>query len=185
MIWFTSDLHLGHANIIPACMRPFRDVDEMNETLIWNFNAVVRRDDTVYILGDLSFKVGAENVPGLVARLNGKKILIRGNHDKRSCDGLYDHAADFERVTVEGMDLSLMHYPMLSWPGRRRGAVQLHGHIHADATYNETNRDLGILRYDVGVDANNFYPVSAKQIRDFLGLDDPATLARIRDWMDE
>lgn len=57
-----------------------------------------------------------------------------------------------------------MHYPMLSWPKKNSGSIQLHGHIHARMDYNEQNRDEGVLRYDVGVDANNFYPVSVKQI---------------------
>ncbi len=185
MIYFTSDLHLGHAGIIPACLRPFRDVKDMNETLIANYNAIVGKNDTVYILGDLSYKVPVEAIPNLLARLKGTKILIRGNHDNRSCDDLYKYVKDFERITVEGMDLTLMHYPMLSWPNRRRGAVHLHGHIHASYEYNETNRDLGIRRFDVGIDANNFFPVSAKQIREFFALDDPTTIERIRDWMDE
>ena len=98
---------------------------------------------------------------------------------------MYEYATDFERISAEGMDITLMHYPLLTWPNRRRGAVHLHGHIHANSEYNETNRDLGIRRFDVGVDANNFFPVSAKQIRDFFALDDPAMIERIRDWMDE
>ena len=185
MIYFTSDLHLGHAGIIPACLRPFATVEEMNETLIRNYNAVVGKEDTVYILGDLSYKLSIDEIPKLLVRLNGKKILIRGNHDKRSCDNLYECATDFERISVEGMDITLMHYPLLTWPNRRRGAVHLHGHIHANVEYNETNRDLGIRRFDVGIDANNFFPVSAKQIREFFALDDPASLGKLRDWMDE
>jgi calcineurin-like phosphoesterase family protein len=61
-----------------------------------------------------------------------------------------------------------MHYPMLSWPKKNSGGYQLHGHIHARMDYNEVNRVEGIRRYDAGVDANNFFPVSVKQIIDFF-----------------
>ena len=157
----------------------------MNETLIANYNAVVGTNDTVYILGDLAYKINASAIPGLLRRMNGKKILIHGNHDKRSCDELYEYSKDFDRVTLDGVDISLMHYPMLTWPGRCRGAIHVHGHIHADVTYNETNRDMGIRRYDVGVDANNFFPVSLEQIKSFFSLGIPESQLNLRDWMDE
>ena len=72
--------------------------------------------------------------------------------------------------SLNGVSFSLMHYPMLSWPHSEAGAVQLHGHIHASSDYNEQNRKNGILRYDVGVDANNYFPVSVKDILEFFGI---------------
>jgi len=63
-----------------------------------------------------------------------------------------------------------MHYPMLSWPKDRKGSLQLHGHIHERMEYNLENRDAGVRRYDVGVDANSYYPVSADQIFRFFGI---------------
>ena len=72
-------------------------------------------------------------------------------------------------VSLNGKYFTLMHYPMLSWPKKERGSIQLHGHIHARMDYNEKNRAEGIKRYDVGVDANDFYPVSVDSIMDFFG----------------
>ena len=82
---------------------------------------------------------------------------------------LFEDIKDFIKISVDGCNFALMHYPMLSWPKMRSGGYQLHGHIHARMEYNEANRAEGIRRYDVGVDANNFFPVSVKQIVDFFG----------------
>lgn len=71
-------------------------------------------------------------------------------------------------IRMQNRHISLMHYPMLSWPRSHHGSIMLHGHIHADATYNLQNREEGIKRYDVGVDANNYMPVSMKQIEKFF-----------------
>ena len=81
MIYFTSDTHFGHARIIELCARPFANVDEMNEALIQKWNAVVGPDDVVYHLGD--FFMGPKETVLLRKRLNGKIVLIKGNHDKK------------------------------------------------------------------------------------------------------
>ena len=81
MIYFTSDLHLGHKNIIKLCHRPFASLEEMDETLVSNWNQVVTNGDTVYIVGDLMFRT--QNHPSdVLRRLRGKKNLILGNHDR-------------------------------------------------------------------------------------------------------
>ena len=71
-------------------------------------------------------------------------------------------------VSLNGSYFALMHYPMLSWPKKDHGSYMLHGHIHAASDYNENNMLEGIRRYDVGVDANNYFPVSVKQILHFF-----------------
>ena len=71
-------------------------------------------------------------------------------------------------VSLNGRYFALMHYPMLSWPKKNSGGIHLHGHIHARQDYNLMNREEGILRYDVGVDANQFMPVSLQQILSFF-----------------
>ena len=77
MIYFTSDLHLGHRAIISMQNRPFADVVEMDRTLIDNYNAMVHKDDTVYILGDIAHHMHVEDVNKIIEKLNGRKILIR------------------------------------------------------------------------------------------------------------
>ena len=84
MIYFTSDLHIAHANIIKYCNRPFNDVDEMNNKILFNYYSLIQPDDTVFILGDLTIKRSSSFKPILAEickNLPGKKHLIRGNHD--------------------------------------------------------------------------------------------------------
>ena len=168
MIYFTSDLHLGHRSIISMKERPFADVDEMNRVLIANYNALVRKNDTVYILGDLSYRIPVEEANKIISELKGRKTLIVGNHDRRYDPGMFDEICDFKTISVAGKNFSLMHYPMLSWPKSHYGSFMLHGHIHSDENYNLQNRSDGVLRYDVGVDANQYSPVSVEQIIRFF-----------------
>ena len=104
----------------------------------------------------------------MISKLNGKKILVKGNHDKKYDTELFEEICDFKTVSLNGVYFALMHYPMLSWPKKNSGSIQLHGHIHAREEYNFQNKVDGITRYDVGVDANNYYPVSVKQIIEFF-----------------
>lgn len=168
MIYFTSDLHLGHEAVIRMQNRPFINADEMNRVLIDNYNSVVHKDDTVYLLGDICFRIGVEKANELISSLKGKKYLIRGNHDKKYDESLFQDIRDFMTISVNELHISLMHYPMMSWPKSHYGSIMLHGHIHSDMDYNIGNRESGIKRYDVGVDANGYMPVSIKQIENFL-----------------
>ena len=104
----------------------------------------------------------------MISKLNGKKILVKGNHDKKYDTELFEEICDFKTVSLNGVYFALMHYPMLSWPKKNSGRIQLHGHIHAREEYNFQNKVDGITRYDVGVDANCYYPVSVKQIIKFF-----------------
>lgn len=168
MIYFTSDLHYGHANIISLCNRPFRNVNEMNQVLINNWNKVVTKNDTVYILGDIAHRVPVEKVNEFINQLNGKKILVKGNHDEDYDENLFEEICDFKEIKYHKVHFSLMHYPLLEWPGYYSGAICLHGHQHNNAKYNEEMKKEGILRYDVGVDANEFTPVSIEEIMSYF-----------------
>ena len=112
--------------------------------------------------------MSVDQANSVIARMKGKKYLINGNHDKKYDPALFEDIKDFMTVSLNGRYFALMHYPMLSWPKKNSGSIQLHGHIHERMDYNEQNRNEGVLRYDVGVDANNFYPVSVKQIIEFF-----------------
>lgn len=168
MVYFTSDIHFGHKGIITMQNRPFESVEEMNRTLLLNFNAVVKKNDTVYILGDICHHMTMEQANQLIKKMNGKKYLIKGNHDKNYDTSLFEDIQDFMTISINGHYYALMHYPMLSWPKKNSGSIQLHGHIHSRMEYNEENLIEGINRYDVGVDANNFFPVSVNRIIQFF-----------------
>lgn len=172
MIYFTSDLHFYHDKIIKHTQRPFRSAEEMNKTLIKKWNNKVSYDDEVYILGDFTMK-GTDMASALLSSLRGKKYLIRGNHDnfvdspefERS---LFISVQDYMEITYINTRFILFHYPIVEWNGYGKGAIALHGHQHNHKKYNIENRKMGILRYDVGVDANDMAPVSAKEIVDFF-----------------
>ena len=155
MMWFTADLHLGDTNILHDMDRPFDSVEEMNRKVI---DAINERE-----------RIECKNA-----------TLIRGNHDGDWEDSdapqIWEDVRDYLEIApgyAKGHRLVMSHYPMLSWNGKARGAIMLHGHIHSrgDRT-NARNRDRErpILRYDVGLDANDYRPVSRDQILGFFGL---------------
>lgn len=179
--FFTSDLHLGHANIIRLAGRPFLDVDEMDRGLIRAINERVAPTDTLWVLGDFSFRIPVEEAYALRQEINCRDVrLVTGNHDKdwagqpepySSCfSEVHElgHVLHLDKGAVEpprSRKVTLCHYPMASWDGSRHGAVHLHGHIHSVGSgYNERMRSLGVLRYDVGVDANGYAPVSLEEV---------------------
>lgn len=168
MIYFTSDLHLGHNSAIKMCERPFANIEEMNRTLINNINARVQKFDTLYVLGDIAYRTPVEEVNRMIAQMNGKKILIKGNHDKNYDPSLFEGIYDFLEIKVDGQSISLMHYPMVEWPKSFHGSLHLHGHQHNKPEHNLKQKAQGILRYDVGVDANYYYPVALSEILKFF-----------------
>ena len=170
MYYFSSDLHLGHRAVLRMNGRPFETIEEMNRAIITNINARVHRDDTLYLLGDLAFRIPVEEANELIAKLKCKKILIRGNHDKNYDESLFEGVYDFLEINYGGHSISLMHYPMVEWPKSFHGSIHLHGHQHNNLEYNVQQRDEGVRRYDVGVDANYFFPVSAKEIFAFMNV---------------
>ncbi len=168
MIYFTSDLHLGHENVLKHCNRPFKTIDEMNETLIKTWNSQVKDHDTVYILGDLCFRMNKEETYYLIKRLKGHKILIKGNHDIKYDENLFDEIYNFKIIKYNHIKFILMHYPLLEWPHQFHGGIHLHGHQHNLPEYNQLMKEKNIRRYDVGVDANDFRLVSIDEILDFF-----------------
>ncbi len=168
MIYFTSDLHFGHNNVMRYCNRPFNSVDDMDATLIRNWNNTVQARDTIYILGDISLK-GPEYINELMPTLQGKKHLIYGNHDlyRRKESFNANHFASISpylEVKIEERWFIMFHYPILEWNHQHHGAIHMHGHIHATPRYNAENAEKGIFRFDAGVDANAYCPVSAYTI---------------------
>lgn len=171
MIYFTADTHFCHSNVVRMENRPFQSVEEMDRTLIRNWNARVSPDDDIYILGDLTLK-GPTLANALLEQLQGRKYLIRGNHDRFADRENFRRDAfvwvkDYFELCIQGNYFILCHYPLLSWNGMYRGSFQLHGHQHNKSEYNLTNRDAGVRRLDVGVDAHGMFPVSVEEILAF------------------
>ena len=139
MNYYISDLHIGHENILRFDNRPFADVNEMNNKLIENWNARVRSDDTVYILGDFIWAKESE-WPSIVGSLGGNKVLIRGNHDPKQFSAatrrMFQEITDLKEIKDSGKHVVMCHYPI---PFFRAGfaptAFMLYGHVHQTIEY--------------------------------------------------
>lgn len=169
-VWVTSDTHFNHANIIKYCNRPFSSVEEMNETIIANWNKVVSEDDTVYHLGD--FALGDKSlIPDFIRRLNGHISFIMGNHDNSNImlemckQGLIESISWEDVIKVGKKTIILNHFPFgsLPDPATNYPVIQLHGHVHS-TPYKPWNYFDN--QYDVGVDNNNFTPVNLAELLD-------------------
>lgn len=135
--WIGSDFHWGHKNIMhhcPATRGHYRDVAHMNEDMCQRWNSIVEQNDLVYMLGDIAFMSGYD-ASKIISGLNGRKILIIGNHDSKSVRD-YNFRKCFEEihhyleVKYNDRRLVMMHYPLMEWNQCHHGAIHLHGHLH-------------------------------------------------------
>ena len=156
--WFTADTHFGHGSLRALLRRPFPTTAAMDTALAEAWNSAVSRDDEVWHLGD--FAVGHKDPAALLAALNGTKHLVAGNNDPPEIRALPGWASVRELVELEvdGQRLVLCHYPLRSWNGQGRGALNLHGHSHG--------RLKPLTRqFDVGVDPRGYRPVRLADLR--------------------
>jgi len=139
--FFAADLHLDHANIIKHSKRPFKDMEEMNETLIDNWNRVVGAKDVIYVLGDFAFT--GRDAEEHLKRLKGRIRMLRGNHDNwltnKNCFRYVDWVQDYHELKVNKQLYVLSHYPIHSWNKRHYGSVHLYGHTHKDINIEYTD----------------------------------------------
>ena len=151
-----GDPHFGHENIIKYCNRPFKDIEEMNETLISNWNSVVNAQDRIYLCGDIA--MNKKYIP-LVSKLNGHKVLIKGNHDIFPLDHYLPYFDDIRSYVVEN-GIIISHIPVLLNPYERY-IGNIHGHTH------ET--DVPDPRYfNISADKINFTPILLEEAKDLL-----------------
>lgn len=154
-IFFTADLHLGHANIIKYAERPFSDVHEMNKAITYNWNSKVNSNSIVIVAGDFCFGDPAPHLK----HLNGKIILVLGDHDKafkkrnygiQTCDILC-------LTTNEKLPIIISHWCFRVWRKSHFNSIHLYGHSHGRLS------PIG-KSWDIGVDVNNFAPIHLKEI---------------------
>lgn len=170
MIWFTSDWHLDHANIIKYTKRPFVDVDEMEKTIVENFFAAIKSGDSVYHLGDFCFsKDTFLRFTQRFEREYGKTVnfhFIEGNHDAKIKKRMMEWATSFSQIKTikpEKQKIVLCHYPMLSFPSSHYNAWQLYGHHHTPVKLEIIGKQM-----NVGVDLHNFNPVSINDVKKYM-----------------
>ena len=194
-IYLTSDLHIGHANVLVFDKRPFKDLDHMHEVLINNYNSTVR-DGICYFLGDVGLGK-TEVVKEVISQMSGTKCLILGNHDK-GVEAMYKAGFDVVLhgavMQICGERVTLSHCPLLgvwrencedmtgsqtgeNWHGESRlkqriftttdeGQFHAHGHIHSP-NGGKSQKILG-RQFDVGVVANSYKPVSISVIESWI-----------------
>lgn len=197
MRWFTSDLHLYHGNILKYCpMRPYATVEEMNEMLVLNWNALVKPDDIIYCLGDFSMTI--KPVETFTSRLNGYKILIHGNHDwthpyhkKSRGEGKqerliaeyksYGWSEIHEQLIIELEGIGIVRLCHLPYSGPKDhhvddkyakyrpsddGTILLNGHVHQ--SWKMERSPLGTLMLNVGVDVHDMKPISELEVIELI-----------------
>ena len=155
MWFFTADEHYGHANIIRFCERPFENVDAMDAELIARHNSVVGSEDVVVHAGDFTLQ-RKSRAKEYINALNGEHIFLRGSHDRWLRNG-----SEIWEQEIAGQYVVVCHYAMRVWPRSHHNSWQLYGHSH------------GMLppigkQWDVGVDNNDFFPVSFDQICEIM-----------------
>jgi calcineurin-like phosphoesterase family protein len=155
-VWVTADQHFDHYNILELAKRPFDTVEEMNQTIIDNFNSLVKKGDLVYHLGDLGFG----DITKYIKQLKGAHYLIKGNHDKlsnRIYNSLFQGVWDYRVLKEKGYKFVLFHYPIRDWQGMYGGWIHLYGHVHSNIKPRPGS-------FEVGVDATNYYPINIDSI---------------------
>lgn len=182
--FFYSDPHFGHSKIIEYCNRPFRDVEHQTETLIQRYNNVVRPDQTVLWLGDCFFRHSDVEQTVLLSKLNGKKCLVAGNHDRASRrmakvgfefvvkqlvweqDGYVFRGSHFPWKNMMFDEGNLTRYAderFPKWhPKYNKDEVLVHGHTH------DTRQHNGGTAVHCGVDAWSYGPVPIRYVHDIL-----------------
>ena len=171
--FFTSDPHYGHRNIIQHCQRPFADVDEMNRELIKRYNDRVGTNDVVLWCGDCFFcRVTVAN--DIMSQLNGKKLLVRGNHDRGAASMSklgFDLVLDECIIDIDDQTVRIKHYPYAgSTPDTRyldrrppkiKHEMLIHGHTHSSEKMNGK-------QIHVGVDSWDYAPASFDEVRELV-----------------
>ena len=181
MIYFTSDLHIGHYNILRFDKRPFKTVEENDMELIKRWNNKVKPEDTVYVLGDMIWKHRSAEAIEILNRLNGNIILIQGNHDQwvknTGVKKKLTAIKDYDDICVTLKDGTpkrciLSHYPIPFYNGHYYGAIMLYGHVHITEEYQHVQKiekwlnenNCPVQMYNVGCMLWDYEPVTLDEI---------------------
>lgn len=156
-LWFTSDNHFGHKNILKFCpeTRPFASIEEHDAAQIANFQKLVQPEDTVWFLGDVFF-CNEYRAKDILAQIPGHKHLVYGNHDQTikksfAVRSMFESIQDYKELRVDGVNVVLFHFPIMEWNRMHHGAYSLFGHVHGSLDDDELV--LSGRAMDVGVDS--------------------------------
>lgn len=176
-VWFASDYHFHHANVIRFDGRPYVDVEDMNEDLISNWNSVIGPKDTVIYMGDFSFDKTGVRTKEVAKDLNGKIHFVLGNHDddrEIKKIGRFETVSDYINLTVPDIDahggkqsIMIFHYPILEWDKAHHGSFHLHGHTHQSLV--PKNPDYYKYKVlDMGCNGWDYRPVHYNEIKEIM-----------------
>lgn len=174
MIYFTSDTHLGHKNLVAGCSkwgdlsqcRDFQSIEDHDNCIIDNINSTVRKNDTLFHLGDFCISSNIKLVE-YRKRIKCSSIhLILGNHDEairanKKHHVLFSSISEYKKISMEKQCIVLCHYSMRVWEKSHYGSWMLFGHSHGNLDVTNAGRTM-----DVGVDPNNFSPISFNGVRE-------------------
>ena len=183
-IYFSSDQHFGHKNVLRFCQRPYETTKEMEKALIDNWNSKVTNNDIIFVLGDFFWFHGRHEIKRVVDKLNGKTIyIVPGNHCKRTayelCDERVQLLDDISALYIREVgkpqvkyEVYVSHMPLMTWPHREKGSYNFFGHIHSGPrSLSQVDQDLPFhkgLQYDIGVDNNEYTPIELEEIINIL-----------------
>lgn len=170
-IFFISDSHFHHKNIIGYDKRPFNNTFEMNKHMIEKWNEVVTYKDEVYFLGDFIFGT-VKQAEEIREQLNGTIHLIVGNHDKkllknRDFRNLFSTVNEYKELYIDNKQVILFHYPIKEWDGFFRDSVHLYGHVHIKGV-----EGMSENAYNVGASLIDYTPKTLKQITEKVIVND-------------
>ena len=165
MDYFISDLHFGHKNVLRFCERPFRTVDEMNESMVTLWNERVTDGDRVFVLGDV-FLMDSKEASKIIHRLNGYKILVAGNHDRSRFTMLEAGFDEYHKrydYNIDGIGKGLLvHYPFPDCVLEELGYdFSIHGHIHREPVIHGS-------KLNVAADLHDYAPISLDEVKNLL-----------------
>ena len=175
-IFFSSDYHLSHNNVLKYDNRPFKTIEEHDEAIINNHNSVVGKNDVFFFLGDFSFNTKATVLKDFLSRLNGIKFFIKGNHDYNKTINSYNEFGTYlgqqsdividynlENEDNELQHIVLNHFPLRIWNKSYHNSYHLFGHVHGGLVDKPNGKSM-----DVGIMLNNYKPFSFKEIKNIL-----------------
>jgi len=161
LYFFTADEHYYHKNIIKYCNRPFKNLTEMHKELIKRNNEIVTKNDIVIHGGDFTFLNKYQDAQKIIDQLNGNHFFIRGSHDK----WMNQNYHEIWQRRINNNHIVVCHFAMIVWPKSHHNSILLFGHSHG-----RLNDIIQGKCYDIGVDNNNYYPISEEKI--FLLMED-------------
>jgi calcineurin-like phosphoesterase family protein len=167
-----GDLHLGHWNVIGFSHRPFSSIEEHDETILRNWNSIVKHNDTVIIDGDFAL-TSVNRTKTYLSRLNGNKIMVLGDHDKQiwQCVKYFKEITKFYTFTPrKDKFIAVFHWCIRCWPRSHYNSYHIYGHSHGTLPPIGKSWDCGVDTECKEIGHKKFYPYHMDEILQIMDL---------------